>query len=91
MQLIWESFSSDRIVSAELRGGYGLFAGRVPNVWIASPFANSGVVQYGSRTGRFGVFQYVKQVLKELVLKLLKLFIKIFHILNLQAQVQLKV
>ena len=32
-------FSSDRIVSAELRGGYGLFAGRVPNVWIASPFA----------------------------------------------------
>ena len=42
-------FSSDRIVSAELRGGYGLFAGRVPNVWLASPFANSGVVQYGSR------------------------------------------
>jgi hypothetical protein len=25
----------------------------VPNVWLASPFANSGVVQYGSRTGRF--------------------------------------
>ena len=48
-------FSSDRIVSAEIRGGYGLFAGRVPNVWLASPFANSGVVQYGSRTGRFGV------------------------------------
>jgi hypothetical protein len=46
-------FSSDRIVSAQLRGGYGLFAGRVPNVWVASPFANSGVVQYGSRTGRF--------------------------------------
>jgi hypothetical protein len=42
-------FSSNRIVSAELRGGYGLFAGRVPNVWVASPFANSGVVQYGSR------------------------------------------
>ena len=42
-------FSSDKIVSAELRGGYGLFAGRVPNVWLASPFANSGVVQYGSR------------------------------------------
>ena len=42
-------FSSDRIVSAEIRGGYGLFAGRVPNVWLASPFANSGVVQYGSR------------------------------------------
>ena len=42
-------FSSSRIVSAELKGGYGLFAGRVPNVWIASPFANSGVVQYGSR------------------------------------------
>jgi len=39
----------DKIVSAEIRGGYGLFAGRVPNVWIASPFANSGVVQYGSR------------------------------------------
>ncbi len=48
-------FSSERIVSAEIRGGYGLFAGRVPNVWLASPFANSGVVQYGSRTGRFGV------------------------------------
>ena len=46
-------FDNDRIVSAELRGGYGLFAGRVPNVWLASPFANSGVVQYGSRTGRF--------------------------------------
>ena len=44
-----ELFSSDKIVSAELRGGYGLFAGRVPNVWLASPFANSGVVQYGSR------------------------------------------
>jgi hypothetical protein len=44
-------FSSNRIVSAELRGGYGLFAGRVPNVWVASPFANSGVVQYGARTG----------------------------------------
>ena len=42
-------FSGDRIVSAEIRGGYGLFAGRVPNVWLASPFANSGVVQYGSR------------------------------------------
>ena len=42
-------FNSDRIVSAELRGGYGLFAGRVPNVWLASPFANSGVAQYGSR------------------------------------------
>ena len=48
-------FSSERIVSAEIRGGYGLFAGRVPNVWLASPFANSGVVQYGSRTGRYGV------------------------------------
>ena len=48
-------FSSDRIVSAELRGGYGLFAGRVPNVWIASPFANSGVVQYGSRTASWGL------------------------------------
>ena len=46
-------FDNDRIVSAQLRGGYGLFAGRVPNVWLASPFANSGVVQYGSRTGRF--------------------------------------
>ena len=45
----FDLFSSDRIVSAELRGGYGLFAGRVPNVWLASPFANSGVVQYGSR------------------------------------------
>jgi hypothetical protein len=44
-------FSSNRIVSAELRGGYGLFAGSVPNVWVASPFANSGVVQYGARTG----------------------------------------
>ena len=42
-------FSSNRIVSAELRGGYGLFAGRVPNVWVASPFANSGVVQYGNK------------------------------------------
>ena len=40
---------NDRIVSAQLRGGYGLFAGRVPNVWLAGPFANSGVVQYGSR------------------------------------------
>ena len=48
-----DMFSSDRIVAAEIRGGYGLFAGRVPNVWLASPFANSGVVQYGSRTGRF--------------------------------------
>jgi len=48
-----DMFSNDRIVSAEIRGGYGLFAGRVPNVWLASPFANSGVVQYGSRTGRF--------------------------------------
>src|SRR6056300_751993 len=48
-----DMFSSDKIVAAELRGGYGLFAGRVPNVWVASPFANSGVVQYGSRTGRF--------------------------------------
>ena len=48
-------FSSDRIVSAELRGGYGLFAGRVPNVWVASPFANSGVVQYGSRTASWGL------------------------------------
>src|SRR6056300_303758 len=45
-------FSSNRIVSAELRGGYGLFAGRVPNVWVASPFANSGVVQYGDRFDR---------------------------------------
>jgi hypothetical protein len=44
-----DMFSSDKIVAAELRGGYGLFAGRVPNVWLASPFANSGVVQYGSR------------------------------------------
>jgi|TARA_B100001093_G_scaffold36918_1_gene31626 hypothetical protein len=42
-------FSGERIISAELRGGYGLFAGRVPNVWVASPFANSGVVQYGDR------------------------------------------
>jgi hypothetical protein len=48
-----DMFSNNRIVSAEIRGGYGLFAGRVPNVWLASPFANSGVVQYGSRTGRF--------------------------------------
>jgi hypothetical protein len=48
-----DMFSSDKIVAAEIRGGYGLFAGRVPNVWLASPFANSGVVQYGSRTGRF--------------------------------------
>lgn len=48
-------FSSDRIVSAQLRGGYGLFAGRVPNVWVASPFANSGVVQYGSRTASWGL------------------------------------
>ncbi|MDB2489683.1 TonB-dependent receptor, partial [Gammaproteobacteria bacterium] len=48
-----DMFSNNRIVSAEIRGGYGLFAGRVPNVWLASPFANSGVVQYGSRTGEF--------------------------------------
>ena len=48
-------FNNDRIVSAEIRGGYGLFAGRVPNVWLASPFANSGVVQYGSRTASWGL------------------------------------
>ena len=40
---------SDRIVSAELRGGLGLFAGRVPNVWLASPFSNTGVSTYGDR------------------------------------------
>ena len=45
-------FDNDRIVSAQLRGGYGLFAGRVPNVWLAGPFANSGVVQYGDRFDR---------------------------------------
>ena len=48
-----DMFSNNRIVSAEIRGGYGLFAGRVPNVWLASPFANSGVAQYGSSTGYF--------------------------------------
>jgi len=48
-------FDNDRIVSAQLKGGYGLFAGRVPNVWLASPFANSGVVQYGSRTASWGL------------------------------------
>ncbi len=49
MLLICQYLVLDRIVSAELEVGYGLFAGRVPNVWVASPFANSGVVQYGSR------------------------------------------
>ena len=60
MHLIWECLHSDRIVSAELRGGYGLFAGKSSKCMIASPFANSGVVQYGSRTARFGVFQIVQ-------------------------------
>jgi hypothetical protein len=40
---------SGRVVSAELRGGIGLFAGRVPNVWLASPFSNTGVATYGAR------------------------------------------
>ncbi len=41
--------NSSKVVSAELRGGIGLFAGRVPNVWLASPFSNSGVATYGAR------------------------------------------
>jgi hypothetical protein len=33
---------SDRIASATLRGGYGLFAGRIPNVWYSNAYTRSG-------------------------------------------------
>ena len=32
----------DRIASATLRGGYGLFAGRIPNVWYSNAYTRSG-------------------------------------------------
>ena len=31
----------DRIASATLRGGYGLFAGRIPNVWYSNAYTRS--------------------------------------------------
>jgi hypothetical protein len=61
-----------------------LFAGRVPNVWLASPFANSGVVQYGSRT-RFMRHLMSNRRGEEHVLNLLKRYIRISHIHDLQA------
>ena len=32
----------DRIASATVRGGYGLFAGRIPNVWYSNAYTRSG-------------------------------------------------
>ena len=32
----------DRVVSAEIRGGYGLFMGRIPNVWYGNAYSRSG-------------------------------------------------
>jgi hypothetical protein len=32
----------DRIASATLRGGYGLFSGRIPNVWYSNAYTRSG-------------------------------------------------
>ena len=32
----------DRVISAEIRGGYGLFMGRIPNVWYSNAYTRSG-------------------------------------------------
>ena len=32
----------DRVISAEIRGGYGLFMGRIPNVWYGNAYSRSG-------------------------------------------------
>jgi hypothetical protein len=34
----------DRIVSAEIRGGYGKFMGRIPRVWYGNAYSRSGVL-----------------------------------------------
>ena len=33
----------DRVEGAELSGGIGVFSGRVPQVWMTNPAANTGV------------------------------------------------
>ena len=32
----------DKIIKAEVRGGYGLFSGRIPNVWYSNAYTRSG-------------------------------------------------
>lgn len=43
---ITDSLYDGKVASAELRGGFGWFAGRVPNVWLANPFSNTGVITW---------------------------------------------
>ena len=42
----------DRVISAEIRGGYGLFMGRIPNVWYGNAYSRSGgASDYWSSSG----------------------------------------
>ncbi|WP_394224383.1 TonB-dependent receptor domain-containing protein [Alteromonas gracilis] len=38
----------------EVRGGFGLFSGGNPNVWISNAYSNDGVTNVGTAVNRFG-------------------------------------
>ncbi|WP_269520708.1 TonB-dependent receptor [Alteromonas sp. BMJM2] len=38
----------------EIRGGFGLYSGGNPNVWISNAYSNDGVTNVGTQVNRFG-------------------------------------
>mgnify|MGYP001943204232 CR=1 FL=1 len=40
--------------ATELRGGFGLFSGGNPNVWLSNNFSNNNILQFGQRGRNFG-------------------------------------
>ncbi|MEM6556748.1 MAG: TonB-dependent receptor [Pseudomonadota bacterium] len=49
------AFTYDATDTLDIRGGFGLYSGGDPNVWLSNNFSNNNVLQFGQDGGGFGL------------------------------------
>lgn len=49
------AFTWDAAENVDVRGGFGLYSGGDPNVWLSNNFSNNNVLQFGQDGGDFGL------------------------------------
>ncbi len=49
------AFSWDANDTLDVRGGFGLYSGGDPNVWLSNNYSNNNVLQFGQDGGAFGL------------------------------------
>ncbi|MCR9193372.1 MAG: TonB-dependent receptor [Hyphomonas sp.] len=49
------AFTWDAAENVDVRGGFGLYSGGDPNVWLSNNYSNNNVLQFGQDGGNFGL------------------------------------